>query len=1012
MLIKGYYFLTKTKNQKAMNLKRLSVLQIFEGELWKKKMGYTTFFLLIFFTSFAQKKIQGTVKDVNGVPMPGVNILEKNTSNGVLSDFDGNYEIVLKNQSSILLFDYMGFISQEVTTANKNKVDVMLTEDSEELSEVVVVGYGTQKKSRVTSAIASVKEENFTRGAITDASDLIRGKVAGLTINKGSGDPSSAPNISLRGISSLKGGSAPLVLINGVPGGIDTVSPNEIASIDVLKDASAAAIYGTRGANGVILITTKTINKEMAPTLTYSTFATVSNFGKKADFLNAGEIRNLLSQGVKLPYTDEGATTDWLDEISGSGFAQNHNLDVKGGSTRTNYVVNLNYVDQSGVFNNTSNQEYRFSFDVNHKMFNDKLKINLNLLNGTQNMGLSEGTAGYAYRQAMIRNPTAPVYDTNGDYAETSRFQYYNPVAIINETKEKRNNTWQRFTTNITLDLLPGWDVGALLAKNKNTGLNGYAETKKHYSNTINGRNGVASRSTGATDRDYVELTSKYTKKFDKHEFTVLGGYSYQYTVNEGFSASNFDFPTDAFSYNNLGSGNGLSDGNAGMASYKNDDKLIGFFGRANYNFNNKYDFLFSIRREGSSKFGDNHKWGNFPAVSAGWSINNESFLKDVSAINTLKIRAGYGETGVIPNDSYMSQTLYNYSGYFFNDGKWVQGLVPASNPNPDLRWEKTAEINIGLDFGFFNNRISGSFDIYNKKTSDMLWDYAVPTPPYLYPSITANVGKMENRGFEILLNVIPVSTKDFVWNSSMTFSHNKNKLTSLSNDLYSIDRNFINTGGTGDPIGFSTHRLEVGQSIGNFWGLKSVDITDDGKWIIETADGTRKTLTPDLYNDDNKQYLGNGVPQYYGGWTNTFSYKKFDLSVVLTGAFDFDILNSQRMFYENPTINYNMLSSAFDKVYDKAVLNYNQTYVSYYLEKGDYVKVDNVTLNYNFDTTPFKFMSSMRLYLSGNNLAVFTKYKGLDPEIRRNDPLAQGLDDRDKYPTSRSFTLGLNVTF
>lgn len=990
---------------------------------YRDKMFYTILFLFVVFGAFSQQKISGKITDENNFPLPGVLISEKKTTNVVVSDFDGNFEIVTKENEPVLVFSYIGLKTKEVKPDGKKVLNIILESNSNELTEVVVVGYGTQKKSRVTSAIASIKEKDFTKGAIRDASDLIRGKVAGLTISNGSGDPSAEPTILLRGISSLKGSNTPLVLINGVPGGINTVSPNEIASIEVLKDASAAAIYGTRGANGVILITTKTVNKEMAPTLTYSTFASVSNFYNKADFLNAAEQRNLIAQGVKLPFTDGGASTDWLDEISGSGFTQSHNLDVKGGTGRSNYAVNLNYVDQTGVFNGTSNKELRFSFDVNHKMFNDKLKINLNLLNGTQKMKLSEGTTGYAYRQAMIRNPTAPVYNADGTYNEKEngeiKFQYYNPVAIMNETKEDRDNTWQRFTANLTLDLLPGWDTSLLLAKNKNSALNGYAETKKHYSNTLNELNGVASRSTGDTDRDFLEFTSKYNKKIDKHEFTVLGGYSYQYTVNQGFSAYNFDFPTDTFSYNNLNAGNALSDGNARMGSYKNDDKLIGFFGRANYNFDSKYDLLFSIRREGSSKFGENNKWGNFPAVSAGWSIHKESFLKEVSYINNFKLRAGYGITGVIPNDSYQSLTLYNYEGYFFNDGKWVKGLEPASNPNPDLRWEKTAEVNIGLDFGFLDNRISGSVDVYSKKTSDMLWDYAVPIPPNIYGSTMANVGKMENKGFEILLNVIPVKSENFIWNSSMTFSHNKNKLTSLSNDLYSIDKNYINTGNTGDPISFSTHRLEVGQSIGNYWGLKSVDIThdmpkpeDNGKWIIETADGTRKTLIPALYTDENKQYLGNGIPQYYAGWTNTFTYKKFDLSVVLTGAFDFKILNSQRMFYENPTTNYNMLASAFDKVYDKAVLNYNQTYVSYYLEKGDYVKVDNITLSYNFNVKPYKVINAMRLYFSGNNLATFTKYKGLDPEIQRGDPLSQGMDNRDKYPSTTSLTLGLNVTF
>ncbi|MEL1253563.1 TonB-dependent receptor [Flavobacterium sp. DGU38] len=982
---------------------------------YRDKMFCAILFLFVVFSAFSQQKYSGKITDVNNLPLPGVSVLEKNTTNAVTTDFDGNFEITTKGNDVILVFSYVGLKTKELKPDGKT-LNVILESDLNELTEVVVVGYGTQKKERVTSAIASIKEKDFTRGDIRDASDLIRGKVAGLTITNGSGDPSASSNISLRGVSTLKGGTGPLILINGVPGGIDTVSPNDIASIDVLKDASAAAIYGTRGANGVILITTKTVNKDIPSTITYSTFASISNFANKAKFLDAGQQRNLRSQGFSIPFKDGGASTDWLDEISGSGFTQNHNLAFKGGNAKTNYIVNLNYVDQSGVFTNTFNKEYRFSFDVNHSMFNDKLKVNLSLLNGTRDMGLEEGIVGYAYRQAMIRNPTAPVYNADGTYDEgntdSGKFQYYNPVGIINETTQDRNETWQRFTANLTLDLLPGWDAGAMFAINKNTGLNGYSESKQHYSNTINKLNGVARRDTGTTDNDYMELTTKYHKKLDKHEFTVLGGYSYQYSVNEGFSASNYDFPTDSFSYNNLGAGNALSDGKAGMGSYKNDNKLIGFFGRINYDFNDKYDLLFSIRREGSSKFGDNYKWGNFPAVSAGWSINKESFLKEVAAVNNLKLRAGYGVTGVIPRDSYMSKTLYNYSGYFFDDGKWVKGLVPVSNPNPDLRWEKTTEINIGLDFAFLNNRISGSFDVYNKKTSDMLWDYAVPTPPYLYSSITANVGKMENKGFELLLNIVPVKTENFVWNSSMTFSHNKNKLTSLSNDLFQIEGDYLNWGNTGDPISFSTHRLEVGQSIGNFWGLKSVDITSDGKWIVELPDGTRQTLTTSMYNDNNKQYLGNGIPQYYGGWTNTFSYKKFDLSMVLTGAFDFEILNTQRMFYENPTIAYNMLDTAYDKVYGKSVLNYNQTYVSYYIEKGDYVKVDNITLSYNFDVKPFKVINAMRLYVSGNNLATFTKYKGLDPEIKREDPLSQGMDNRDKYPSTRSFTLGLNVTF
>jgi len=976
----------------------------------KKKKLFTILLLFVVCTSFSQQKIKGTIKDSNNLPIPGVSILEKQTNNSTVTDFDGNYEIISKGENPTLVFSFVGFKTQEIKVGSKSTINVILETAVNDLSEVVVMGYGTQKKGQVTSAIASVKAKDFTQGAVRDASELIVGKVAGLVISNGSGDPLAGPSVSLRGITSLQGGTSPLILINGIPGSFDSVAPNDIASIDVLKDASAAAIYGTRGANGVILITTKTVDRDVPTTLSYTGYTAMSSFAKKADFLNAEEYRSLLADGVKMPFIDEGYSTDWLDEISRTALNTNHNINMKGGSAKSNYIANINYGNQDGVFLGSYTKELRLSFDVNHYMFNDKLKFNLNIVRGTFDTG---GFDTNVYRQALIRNPTARPQNDDGSWTQTSRFQYSNPVASINETQRMNEGENTRLSAGITLALLPGWDTDLRISNVKNTGLHGYYETKKHYSNTIQGRNGYASRSDDRSNLDVLEFTSKYAKTIDKHNFSVLGGYSYQYSMSQSGYANNYNFPTDAFSYNSLGEGQALLDGKAGMGSYKEDNKLIGFFGRGSYSFDNKYHLLASVRREGSSRFGDNYQWGTFPAVSGGWTISNESFLKDVTFINNLKLRAGYGETGIIPNRSYMSQTLLNYEGYVYNNGSWIQGLVPASNPNPDLRWEKSAEINLGVDFTFLKNRISGSVDVYHKKTKDMLWDYNVPVPPYLYGVITANVGKMENKGIEILLNTVPVKLKDFEWNSSMTFSHNENELTSLSNDLYEIDGNYINVGNAGDPISFSTHRLEVGQSIGNFWGLKSVDITTEGKWIIETKDGTRKTLTETLYNDDNKQYLGNGIPKYNAGWTNTFRYKQFDLGVVLVGAFGFQILNFQRMFYENPTINYNMLDSSQDLVYGKTKLNYSQTYVSYYIEDGDYVKLNNVTLGYNLDVKKLKFINSARIYASGSNLATITNYKGIDPELSLGDGgLTAGNDSRDKYPTTRTFTLGINLNF
>ncbi|UZR98144.1 SusC/RagA family TonB-linked outer membrane protein [Chondrinema litorale] len=966
-----------------------------------------------------QVRVAGKViSGENNEPLPGVSILVKGSNNGTTTDINGEYNISVTS-GSILQFSFIGFVTDEVEVNTQSEINVTLEPDSEQLDEIIVVGYGTQKKTEVTGAVASVKEKDFTAGAMRDASELIKGKVAGLKITNGSGDPSSESSILLRGVSSIAGSTTPLILINGVPGSINDLAPSDISSIDVLKDASAAAIYGTRGANGVILITTKSASRDIPTSLTYSHYSAISSLGKKADFLDAGDMRNLISEGYTLPFEDKEYNTDWLDLITQKGYIQNHNLNLRGGNGTSSYSANVNYMDQEGVFTGSENKEFKISLDLNHYMFDDKLKINVNLLRGNQEFGaLGDGASfnSLIYRQALIRNPTDRPLDDEGNWIETSRFQYYNPVAMIKETDGIVQNNWTRLTANTTLYLLPGWETNLLLATKRFDQFRGYSETKRHYSNTLNGRNGFASRGDAASKTDNLELTTKYSKISGSHKLSAMAGYSYQYIINEGGWASNYNFPTDAYSYNNLGHGQALQDGKASMGSYKNDNTLAGFFGRVTYNFDDRFNVLASIRREGSSKFGNNYKWGTFPAVSAAWTLSNETFLKSASFIDNLKLRVGYGVTGRMPNDSYLSQTVYTYTGtVYYNNGEWVKGLTAGNSPNPNLRWEKSMETNIGLDFAILNNRVSGAIDLYNKKTTDLLYQYSLPKPPNVSDNVWANVGEMENKGIEILLNTVPVRSEGFEWNSTLTFSYNQNKLTKLSNDLYEIEGDYFNTGNAGDPISFATHRVEVGQAIGNFWGLKTVDITEDGQWVIETSEGETKTLTEELYNDDNKQYLGNGLPNFNAGWTNTFRYKGFDLSIVLTGAFDYQILNFQRMFYENPTINYNMLTTAFDEVYGKAVLDYPQTYVSYYIEDGDYVKLENITLGYNFNASKISFIESFRVYASGSNLATITGYKGLDPELAPDANfgiLASGNDNRDKYPITQTYTLGLNITF
>ena len=957
--------------------------------------------------------VKGVVTDKTGMPIIGANVIEKGTTNGIITDFDGNYTLNVANGNAVLVFSYIGYKSQEIVVGNQKTIDVVLAEDTEMMDEVVVIGYGTQKKGDVTSAVSSVKAEDFTVGKIGDASELIKGKVAGLTIAKGSGDPTAESTIRLRGVISINGSSTPLVLVDGVEGGLNTVAPENIASIDVLKDASAAAIYGTRGANGVIIITTKSGKRESSATANYSAYMSMSQFGKTLDFFDADEIRQGLTN-----YSDKGYDTDWLDAVTRTAFTHNHNFNISGGSKSTTYSADFTYRKEEGVILNTYNESMKASFDVSHWMLNDMLKVHMNIVKSRRENGPVDAAGSMIYRQAIMRNPTEPIYNEDGTHYENFGINYYyNPVGILEEQTGKYIVENTRMTGNITFEPIKGWQTNLMVGRVTSMSHNRNFQTTEYYGQEMYNYTGTASHSQGESQTDNLELTSKYNHTWDKHRFDALVGYSYQYNVNEGFNAWNRNFPTDFFEYNNLGSGNYLKDGKAGMGSYKDDNTLIGFFGRVSYGYDNKYNVLVSVRREGSSKFGANNKWGTFPSVSLGWTISNEEFMKSLTWLNNLKLRAGYGVTGVIPGSSYESLVRYTYGdSYFYDNGIWNQGLAVASNPNPDLKWETSREINIGLDWSVLEDRLSGSIDVYRKTTKDLLFWYQVPTPPNLHNYTLANVGEMRNQGIEIMVNAIPVQTKDFEWKTTLTASHNANKLVSLSNDLYET-ANEQDQGGLGEPISISTHRMEVGRALGHFYGLKSVGVSENGLWLVENVEtGEIEELNDNmLTNDKYRQYLGNGLPKVYMGWTNNFSYKNWDLSMQFTGQFGFKILNEPRAYYENNSIAFNRLESVKKAPYGgQYTLSsaQKQTFVSYYLEDGDFVKLSNVTLGYNFPLKENKYVKNLRAYLSADNLFCITGYDGMDPEMSNSDPIAPSIDWRDKYPSTRSFTFGVNVTF
>ncbi|WP_304239452.1 TonB-dependent receptor [Phocaeicola plebeius] len=967
-------------------------------------------------TVLQQKAISGKVVDSKGESIIGANIMEKGTSNGTITDFDGNFSLNV-SAKSVLQISYIGYKTQEIPVSQlKAGAVITLKEDTEVMDEVVVIGYGTQRKGDVTSAIASVKAEDFTVGKVGDAADLIKGKVAGLSIAKGSGDPNATSAIRLRGVISVNGSTTPLILIDGVEGDLSTVAPENIEAIDVLKDASAAAIYGTRGANGVILITTKTGKREAHTTASYSGYVSASQFGKKLDFMTAEDVR-----AGKTNFTDKGYDTDWLDAISRTGFTHNHNFNISGGTKQTTYSADFTYRKEDGVIMNTYAEDIRMRFDVSHWMLNDMLKVNLNMVKKWHKNSATNATAtdqSNIYRQAIARNPTAPIYNEDGSYNEDFGVNYYyNPVGMLEERLGNYTYEETRAAGNITFEPIKGWQTNLMLATSRFGAHDKGYNTSDYYGNQLNQWTGYAYHTNSESFQNNLELTSKYDLNVGKHRMNAMVGYSYQYYKYEQNYANNYNFPTDFFQWNNLGIGQALKEGKAGMGSSASENTLIGFFARVSYAYDNRYNLLVSVRREGSSKFGDNNKWGTFPSASLGWTISNEEFMKGITWLNNLKLRAGFGITGVIPNDPYISLTKYAYgSSYYYSDGKWLPGLSVSSNPNPDLRWEKSTEFNVGLDWSVLDNRLGGSIDVYNKKTTDLLFLYTVPTPPNLFNSTLANAGSVRNQGIEVAVNAVPVRTKDFEWKTVVTVSANKNKLLSLSNDMYESN-SFKDSGGLGEPINISTHRMEEGRALGEFYGLKSIGVSENGLFLIEKPDGEVVEFSNDqLKNDEYRQYLGSGLPKVYLGWTNNLSYKNWDLSMQFTSQLGFKILNEPRAFYENNSIAYNRLKSVEEAPYGGQYTlssSQPQTFVSYYLEDGDFLKLTNLTIGYTFPIKKNnKYIKGVRAYLSGDNLFCITGYSGLDPELSNWYPTSAGIDARDKYPSIRSFTFGLNLTF
>ncbi|RXG25434.1 SusC/RagA family TonB-linked outer membrane protein [Leeuwenhoekiella marinoflava] len=996
-------------------------------------------FIMIFFfalgmttshTVFAQgsKTVTGTVKDDTGLPLPGVTVQEKGTSNGAATDFDGNYSIEITSNTAVLVFSYVGMNIIEKTVGSQNTITVTMESDAQSLDEVVLIGYGSQQRKAVTTAVSKVETEDFNQGVVTSPLELINGKVAGLQITRpGGNNPNSSASIQLRGVTSITGSGEPLIVIDGIPGGnLDLLQQNDIASFDVLKDGAAAAIYGTRGTNGVILITTKK-GKKGTTAFNYSTFLSREYVNSKPSFLNASQLRQASADGVIDQITDLGASTDIFDAlVNDTNISQYHNFVASGGGENSTYRASIFYRDLEGIALENGREEFGVRANFNQSGFDDKLNFASSVAVNINDANL---LGGGQFGIVADWNPTAPIYapfndDTENELFNQGRYGFYQPANGYNPFSEYENRFNQRkqitFSGDMKLsyEITPGFTASIFGSYQRNSWDDRFYRSTMDYAQYGPGSSyrgtGYGYKGNHLDFTQTIEPTVNYVKNFEESTLEVLGGYSYQYSTTEEYSMDNSGFTTDGFEDWNFGSGNAITDTNLprpNLSSFKEDNTLIAYFSRVSYNFKERYFLQASVRHEGSSRFGANNKWATFPAISGGWLISDESFMENAGFVTNLKLRAGFGVTGNQGIPNYQSIVTLGTGGkypVFLEDASgatYYQTYGPVKNPNPDLKWETKKELNIGLDFGFWSNKLSGAIDVYSRKTEDLLLNYGVPQPPYVQSSIYTNVGTITNSGIELALSYRVLDQGAFQWNVDFTGSYQKNELTSLSNQIFSISDlyggDIGNPGDLGDAI-----RNEEGGPIGNFYGKRFAGFTDDGEWQFYKADGSI-ALSDEMTNED-FAYIGNGLPKYFASLSNTFRYKSFDLTVFFRGKFKYDILNTVNLFYGNPNSGGNLLTSALGKY---SQISEAPQYSDYYLEKGDFVKLDNLTLGYTFNLPEKSAFTGLRIYGSARNLATFTRYSGRDPEVQ-DTGLYPGVDDRNFYPRTITVTAGINVNF
>ncbi len=955
----------------------------------------------------AQTTINGQVKDDMGEAVIGASIVVKGTSNGTVTDFDGNF--TLKCQSGAkLVITYIGYTPQEV--AAKDGMQVTLKEDVAQLNEVVVVGYGSMAKKEISSSVVQISKDQFNQGAASDAMALVAGKVAGLNVaSSADANPNAMTDIQVRGAGSLSASNGPLVVIDGIAGGdLRNIATQDVESITVLKDAGSAAIYGTRGANGVILVTTKKGSGTAGVTnVTYDSYIALNIQKQKPDILSTDEFRRS-RRGQ-----DYGADTNWWDEITRPvSYSLNQYLSIDSSTKNGFFGLSLNYKKGNGLDIVSGREEYGARFVGEQRVLNGFLQFNSSL--SARKVHEEWGNDGL-FDTALTMNPTIPVKNPNGTYYQpNSPTDIHNPVNDLKENVSQGDRVYLLGNADVKLNILQTEQ------HNLNTSLSyalQYNDLKENFytptSSSESFWNGYAGRARINYQKwwtNRLEWLANYTMTLDKHQLKAVLGYSWERSKWEQSGNENMGFVYDALSYHGIANGTYLKDGKANLWAGSSESTLIGFFGRLNYNFNDMLYASASFRREGSTKFGNNTKWGNFPSASLAWEVTNTPVLKEAvgSIFQSLKPRISYGVTGRSDFNAY--QSIATYSGYsaYLIDGQWINGYAPSLNANPDLAWEKSKAFNIGLDFVTLNNRLRGSIEYFDRRSEDLLYNYTAPQPPFIYNTILVNVGTTKNTGLEVSLEYDVLSKSALKWTTGVNWSTGDTKLTKLSSDAYQMAYlDLYRKPGVGTNEYF--FRVEEGGKIGQFYGYEHAGIDENGLLLVYDNDGNAK---PAAQADPSwKRDIGNGAPKHFLSWSNSFRYKNWDLSTLFRGAFGYKIFNMRK--YGMGLIGCgtdNVLRTAYTD--DADVLSSGGIISSYFLENGNYFKLDNVTLGYNYTPKNRQLVESLRVYVTAKNLFTLTSYKGNDPSIVTSTGITPGVDSNSAYPQATQLSLGVTVRF